>query len=242
MKTKKIEIVKDRWSDGLALEISHNGWQTTAIGDLDLEDLKKIRKVIRKAIREYENNSNKDGKVFKDNTLLKPRLFKGYLRVKINGSTHLVHRLVALTYIPNPENKPCVCHKDNNRTNNRVENLYWGTYKENTQQCIQDGRFKPGGRDILDEFSINCLLYEYNLGKPRSILKKKFGVSDSSIIRIINTHGKPRFGNYKFKDIYPSVIKDYQNGMKVKDICDKYSIGHTTLNNYLRRFNIPRHT
>lgn len=32
----------------------------------------------------------KDGKVFKDNTLLKPRLFKGYLRVKINGSTHLV--------------------------------------------------------------------------------------------------------------------------------------------------------
>lgn len=43
-------------------------------------------------------------------------------------------------------------------------------------------------------------------------------------------------------DIYPSVIKDYQNGMKVKDICDKYSIGHTTLNNYLRRFNIPRHT
>ena len=237
MKTKKIEIVKDRWFDGVVLEISHNGWQTTCINDLDLEDLKKLRRVIRKAIR-----VTKDGKVFKDNTLLKPRLFKGYLRVKINGSTHLVHRLVALTYIPNPENKPCVCHKDNNRTNNRVENLYWGTYKENTQQCIQDGRFKPGGRDILDEFSINCLLYEYNLGKPRSILKKKFGVSDSSITRIINTHGKPRFGNYKFKDIYPSVIKDYQNGMKVKDICDKYSIGHTTLNNYLRRFNIPRHT
>lgn len=48
----------------------------------------------------------------------------------------------------------------------------------------------------------------------QSLNKKKFGVSDSSITRIINTHGKPRFGNYKFKDIYPSVIKDYQNGMK----------------------------
>lgn len=56
MKTKKIEIVKDRWSDGVALEISHNGWQTTYINDLDLEDLKKLRRVIRKAIREYENN------------------------------------------------------------------------------------------------------------------------------------------------------------------------------------------
>lgn len=31
MKTKKVEVVKDRWSDGVALEISHNGWQTTCI-------------------------------------------------------------------------------------------------------------------------------------------------------------------------------------------------------------------
>jgi len=43
---KKVEVVKDRWSDGIALEISHNGWQITAINDLDLEDLKKLRKVI----------------------------------------------------------------------------------------------------------------------------------------------------------------------------------------------------
>lgn len=59
MKTKKIAIVKDRWTDGLSLEISHNCYncyQTTSIGNLDLEDLKKLRKVVRKAIREYENN------------------------------------------------------------------------------------------------------------------------------------------------------------------------------------------
>lgn len=59
MKTKKIAIVKDRWTDGLSLEISeisHNCYQTTSIGNLDLEDLKKLRKVVRKAIREHENN------------------------------------------------------------------------------------------------------------------------------------------------------------------------------------------
>lgn len=56
MKTKRIAITKDRWEDGLSLEISHNGYQTTSIGNLDLEDLKKLRKVVRKAIREYENN------------------------------------------------------------------------------------------------------------------------------------------------------------------------------------------
>lgn len=58
MRTKKVEVVKDRLIDGLALEISHNGWQTTSIGNLDLEDLKKIRKVIRKAIRDHENNKS----------------------------------------------------------------------------------------------------------------------------------------------------------------------------------------
>lgn len=52
-----VKIVKDRWSGLFALEISHNGWQTIVVNDLDIEDLKKIRKVIRKAIREYENNS-----------------------------------------------------------------------------------------------------------------------------------------------------------------------------------------
>lgn len=58
MKTKTVKIVKDIWSDELALEISHNGWQTASIGNLDLEDLKRIRKVIRKAIREHENNQS----------------------------------------------------------------------------------------------------------------------------------------------------------------------------------------
>lgn len=58
MKTKKVEIVKDRWDGLVTLEISHNGWQTTSIGNLDLEDLKRIRKVIRKAIREHENNQS----------------------------------------------------------------------------------------------------------------------------------------------------------------------------------------
>lgn len=58
MRTKNVEVVKDRWTDGLALEISHNGWQTTSINDLDVEDLKRIRKVIRKAIRNHENNKS----------------------------------------------------------------------------------------------------------------------------------------------------------------------------------------
>jgi len=42
-----------------------------------------------------------------------------------------VHRLVALQFIPNPENKPCINHKDSNMLNNKIDNLEWVTYREN---------------------------------------------------------------------------------------------------------------
>ena len=56
---------------------------------------------------------------------------KGYESISIKNKNYRVHRLVAETYIPNPECKPQVNHKNKIRSDNRVENLEWMTCKEN---------------------------------------------------------------------------------------------------------------
>lgn len=60
----------------------------------------------------------------------------GYLRVGIDGVMKLVHRIVAETFIPNPEGKKEVDHINTIRTDNRVENLRWVTHKENDNNYL----------------------------------------------------------------------------------------------------------
>ena len=59
----------------------------------------------------------------------------------------LVHRLIALTFLPNPENKTSVDHIDFNEQNNRVDNLRWVTVKENQQNSSGRMRNKKTGED-----------------------------------------------------------------------------------------------
>ena len=56
-----------------------------------------------------------------------------YVSLRINKHTYdmLVHRLVALTWLPNPESKETINHKDGNPLNNKLENLEWATQSEN---------------------------------------------------------------------------------------------------------------
>ena len=72
--------------------------------------------------------------------------YKGYLEVGLtkNGKRKQfkVHRLVAEAFIPNPENKPCIDHINTVKSDNRVENLRWVTYKENSNNEKTLEKFK----------------------------------------------------------------------------------------------------
>lgn len=65
---------------------------------------------------------------------------KNYLRVCLSKQGvckwKTVHRLVAETFIPNPDNKPQVNHIDGNKQNNNIQNLEWVTNKENCRHAI----------------------------------------------------------------------------------------------------------
>lgn len=84
------------------------------------------------------------GNVYRNKNKLKPQVHnKGYLRVYLskNGkvSKKYIHRLVAETFIPNPNNLPQVNHIDGNKKNNNVNNLEWVTSKENIIHAFKTG-------------------------------------------------------------------------------------------------------
>lgn len=76
--------------------------------------------------------------------ILKPQKRKdGYFTIELKRSTKFLHRIVAEAFIPNPENKPQVNHKDSNRENNQTGNLEWVTASENILHGYKYGNIKP---------------------------------------------------------------------------------------------------
>lgn len=64
------------------------------------------------------------------------------LTINHKQHSYRAHRLVAESFIPNPNNLPIVNHKDGNKLNNTIDNLEWVTYSENTKHAVDNGLIK----------------------------------------------------------------------------------------------------
>lgn len=73
----------------------------------------------------------------------------GYIYVRVNIQKYSLHRLVALMFLPNLENKPFVNHIDGNKINNTVKNLEWVTCSENNLHNYKAGLIKGNNRKIV---------------------------------------------------------------------------------------------
>lgn len=98
-------------------------------------------------VRRWHRWPNKKGEM--TYTMLKPNKLnkKNYYLIRLYKDAKqyafLLHRIVAQTFIENPNNLPIVMHLDDNGLNNSVDNLKWGTISENTQDAFNKGLVGP---------------------------------------------------------------------------------------------------
>lgn len=121
---------------------------------------------------------------------------KFYLYVKLckdgRVKKHYVHRLVAEAFIPNPESKPTVNHKDGNSENNEVGNLEWSTMQEQVDHAWATKLTDQGGEKCvtakLTAGQVVEILALHGAGESQAQLARTFGISTTQMNRII--HGQ----------------------------------------------------
>lgn len=189
------------------------------------------------------------GRVKRTNgNILKPSLKKsGYYYVTLSFGIPYkkclrVHRLIALTFIPNENNKPTVNHINGIKTDNRTTNLEWATNKEQTKHAIENKLMFISGEESsvsrLKDSDILPICKLYEEGESKTSISEKFDVSRHTIKLIVNNKAwkhikrdrvfQKKKKMRKGKKVTPEIIKTIKdllsNNTPIKEIAEKYNI------------------
>lgn len=168
----------------------------------DYEGLYQISNYGRvKSLEKYVKRRKCGIKYFPE-IIMKPVSDKdGYLSVTFNvdgkAKTFKVHRLVAQAFIPNPNDKPQVNHKDGNKKNNNVDNLEWVTGKENIQHAYKT--------NLMNQSGENNAMYG------------RLGADNPNSIPIIQLN---KYTNQKIKEYDSMASAGRELGVNISKICE----------------------
>lgn len=112
---------------------------------------------------------------------LKHKLHNGYYKVRLKSGWTPVHRLLALKYIPNPNNLETVNHKDGNRLNNSLDNLEWRSRKDNLHHAMRNGLHSWGMTAVKTNYG--------EVFESQAEAARVLSGSQGNIKRAINTGG-----------------------------------------------------
>lgn len=164
---------------------------------------------VKRLARSYESTCRM---VHLSEKILKGSNHRGYRMVTLVKSgeekNFLIHRLVAIAFIPNPDDKPFVNHIDNNRGNPNVSNLEWCTHQENTDHAVSIGVIKGNGGIMKGVPSANRKLTQEQVFE---ILSFKRGDAPD-----MAKYFKERF------DISKATVTAIRSGVKYKEFYDLF--------------------
>ena len=156
----------------------------------------------------------KEIKYIKRGRIMTPCLNSGkYLGLPINTDklkkNENVHRLIAITFLPNPDNLPCVNHKDENKLNNCVDNLEWCTYQHNNvwknrlAKSLEMFNANPKNRRKVYQYTKDgAFIKEYESVKEAT---KEMGLKHSSGIYLSCNHNNCYARGFKWSFNSPSL-------------------------------------
>ncbi len=159
----------------------------------NMENWKKIKNYPEYEISDYGRvRSFKNGRygLKRKPKILKISIWGGYYHSRVNFNNKSIHRLVLEHFgPPQPSKKHECCHNDGNKLNNHIDNLRWGTRKENIQDSIKHGiwcRGSKNGQAKLKEQDIPNIKQLKKNGATQKELAAIYKVSQTAIWKIIN--------------------------------------------------------
>jgi hypothetical protein len=123
----------------------------------------------------------------------------GYMRIKLrkgtDGKAHMIARLVASSFVLNPENKPQVNHKDGNTLNNHYSNLEWVTPSENILHSWRCKTYGGPRNDFGKKYCFKRVDSVYFYGTKRDFINhEEFGMTSKQVKNLISRRFKSQNG------------------------------------------------